>query len=190
MARTVLALVLAAELACAPSITERCRLVTSPTPPPALPAGFAEMDALLLRRAMDMTLASRQLNSSMVFLFHKGFAEELLPALCERMEQARGLAMAGRTAAAGRKYQALLVASQVMAFAVTIQSTAQYAGARKQAGGQITQDLQKFASEAEPILQAANARSTAILILASGGRRTLQDMVGQRGRCSSRSALA
>src|SRR5262245_59992952 len=102
-----------------------------------------------------MTLASRRLTSSMVILFRKGFAEELLPLLCSRLEQARGLAIAGRTVEAGRKYQALLVSSQILAFAVAIQSTAQYADARKVAGGPVTQTLQKFSGEAEPILRAA-----------------------------------
>jgi hypothetical protein len=46
--RALLALSLSAHVACLPKITERCRLVTSPTPPPALPGGFAEVDALLL----------------------------------------------------------------------------------------------------------------------------------------------
>ena len=153
--RAALAVGLAAQLACMPEIQERCRLVTSPSPPPALPHGFVELDALLLRRATDMTVASRRLNSSMVILFHKGFAEELLPVLCGRLEQARELALAGRTAQAGRKYQALLVSSQVLAFAVAIQSMAQYADARREAGGHITNTLQKFSSEAAPILEAA-----------------------------------
>src|SRR5262245_44425621 len=114
--RASFVLVLASQLACTPTITERCRLVTHPSPPPSLPAGFAEIDALLLRRANDMTLASRDLNSSVVIIFHKDFAELFLPELCSRMERARELAMAGRTTEAGRKYQALLVATQVLAY--------------------------------------------------------------------------
>ncbi len=133
--RAALVLTLAAQLACVPKIAERCRLVTAPTPPPALPAGFAELDALLLRRATDMTLAARELNSSLVVVFHRGFAEQVLPDLCGRLEQARELAMAGRTAEAGRKYQALLVASQVLAFAVAMQSAAQYADAKSSREG-------------------------------------------------------
>jgi len=153
--RAALALSLAAQMACVPKITERCRLVTNPTPPPTLPAGFAELDALLLRRATDMTLASRHLDSSLVIVFRRDFAELLLPELCERLEQARSLAMAGRTVEAGRKYQALLVSSQVLAFAVAIQTMAQYADRRAQAGGQISRTQEKFASEAAPILRAA-----------------------------------
>jgi len=153
--RAALALTLAAQLACVPKIVERCRLVTAPTPPPALPGGFAELDALLLRRATDMTLAARELNGSLVIVFHRDFAELVLPDLCGRLEQARELAMAGRTAEAGRKYQALLVASQVLAFAVAVQSAAQYADIRGQAGGQITQILEAFANDAAPILEAA-----------------------------------
>jgi hypothetical protein len=151
----VVTLCLASHLACVPSITERCWLVVRHAPPPSLPGGFAELDALLLRRATDMTLASRGLNSSLVFVFHKDFAEVLLPSLCERLERARALAMAGRIAEAGKKYQALLVSSQVLAYAVAIQSTAQYADRRLQPGGQISSTQVKFASEAEPILTAA-----------------------------------
>src|SRR5512146_2759769 len=150
--RAALVLALAAQLACVPKIVERCQLVTAPTPPPALPAGFAELDALLLRRATDMTLAVRELNSSLVIVFHRDFAELVLPDLCGRLEQARELAMAGRTAEAGRKYQALLVASQVLAFAVAVQSAAQYADIKGQAGGQITRILVAFANDAAPIL--------------------------------------
>jgi len=153
--RAALVLTLAAQLACVPKIVERCRLVTAPSPPPALPAGFAELDALLLRRATDMTLAARELNSSLVVVFHSDFAKQVLPDLCERLEQARKLAMAGRTAEAGRKYQALLVASQVLAFAVAVQSAAQYADIKGQAGGQIPQILEAFANDAAPILDAA-----------------------------------
>jgi hypothetical protein len=69
--RAVLALALAAQLACMPTITERCPLVTHPTPPPFLPTGFAELDALLLRRATDLTLASRHLDGSLVIVFRK-----------------------------------------------------------------------------------------------------------------------
>jgi hypothetical protein len=153
--RAALALALTAQLACMPRITERCWLVTHPTPPPALPIGFAELDALLLRRATDTTLASRHLDNSLVIVFRKDFAEMLLPALCERLEQARKLSMAGRTAEAGRKYQALLVSSQVLAFAVAMQSMAQYADRRLQAGGQISSTQEKFVDEAAPILEAA-----------------------------------
>ncbi len=148
-------MVVATQLACVPRIMERCRLVTHPTPPPALPAGFAELDALLLRRATDMTLASRDLNSSLAIVFRRDFAEVLLPALCERLERARTLAMAGRTAEAGKTYQALLVSSQVLAFAVAIQSMAQYADRRLHAGGQVSLTQEKFAAEAAPILEAA-----------------------------------
>jgi len=153
--RAALAVLLAAHLTCVPEIKERCRVVTDPAPPPALPRGFAELDALLLQRATDMTVAARDLNSSLVIVFHRDFAEQLLPVVCERLQQARELAMSGRTAEAGRKYQALLVASQVLAFAVAVQSAAQYADIKGQAGGQITQILEAFANDAAPILEAA-----------------------------------
>jgi len=102
-----------------------------------------------------MTLASRELNGSLVFVFHRDFAEVLLPSLCGRLEQARALAMAGQAAEAGKKYQALLVSSQVLAYAVAIQAMAQYADRRLESGGQISSTQVKFASEAEPILRAA-----------------------------------
>jgi hypothetical protein len=63
--------------------------------------------------------------------------------------------MAGRTEEAGRKYQALLVSTQVLAYGVALQGMAQYADARVQAGGQITRTLQKYAAEAAPIFRAA-----------------------------------
>src|SRR5689334_19885918 len=100
--RAMSAVGLGALLACMPEIKERCRLVTDPTPPPAVPDGFAEVDALLLARVNDMTRASRDLNRSIVIIFHKDFAEVLLPELCGRLEHARALAMAGRTVEAGR----------------------------------------------------------------------------------------
>lgn len=143
------------ELACVPEIKERCRLLTAPTPPPALPHDFAELDALLLGRVTDMARASRDLNRSIVIVFHKDFAEVLLPDLCQRLEQARALAVAGQTVEAGRKYQSLLVASQVLAYAVAVQSMAQYADVRAMAGGQISRTQEKFAAEATPILVAA-----------------------------------
>jgi len=146
---------LAVQLACLPKIVERCRLVTDPIPPPALPAGFAEIDALLLRRATDMTVATRDLNRFLVFFFHKEFAEGLLPFFCGQLERARELAMAGRTAEAGRKYQSLLVMSQVLAFGVAVYAMAQYADIKDHPEGQVTRILQRFESEAAPIFDAA-----------------------------------
>jgi hypothetical protein len=71
------------------------------------------------------------------------------------MARARELAMAGRAVEAGRKYQTLLVATQVLAYAVAIHSMAQYADARMQAGWQIGRTQERFAAEAEPIFRAA-----------------------------------
>src|SRR6185295_9054206 len=153
--RGLLVLSLAVQLACLPKIVERCRLVTDPIPPPALPAGFAEIDALLLRRATDMTVATRDLNRFLVFFFHKEFAEGLLPFFCGQLERARELAMAGRTAEAGRKYQSLLVMSQVLAFGVAVYAMAQYADIKDHPEGQVTRILQRFESEAAPIFDAA-----------------------------------
>src|SRR4051812_11357513 len=102
-----------------------------------------------------MTLASRKLNRFLVWQFRVTFAEQTLPILCGTLERARALAMAGRPAEAGRKYQALLIASQVVQLAVAMHVTAQYADLASQAGGQITRDLETFEHQMNPILDAA-----------------------------------
>src|SRR5437868_7774666 len=123
MRRLAFALVLL--LACLPEIHERCPLLIGPRSTPALPRDLAVLDALLLRRATEMMEASRGLHRFQVWWFRVGFADQFLPDLCGRLERARELAMAGRTAEAGRKYQALLVASQVMQFAIATHAVAQ-----------------------------------------------------------------
>jgi hypothetical protein len=142
-------------LACLPQIQERCPLITEPRPPPALPHDLAVVDALLLRRATEMVDASRGLHRFQVWWFRVGFAEQFLPDLCGRLERARELAVAGRIAEAGRKYQSLLVASQVMQLAIAMHAVAQGAEVAGQPGGEITQTLESFAAQMSPILEAA-----------------------------------
>src|SRR5262245_35524590 len=153
--RTVLALSLAAQLACLPQVKERCRLITEAVPAPALPGDLASLDALLIGRATQMVETSRGLHRFQVWWFRVGFAEQILPDLCGRLERARELAMAGRIAEAGRKYQGILVASQVMHFAIAMHVTAQHADIVGQPGGQLTQLMATFADPAKPIYDAA-----------------------------------
>jgi len=153
--QSVLVLILAAQLACLPEIKERCPLLTEPTAAPALPHDLAQLDSLLIRRTQNLMEASRELHRFQVWWFRVGFAERILPDLCGRLERARELAMAGRTVEAGRKYQGLLVASQVMHFAIAMHLVAQQADIAGQAGGQITQTISAFADQAKPLYEAA-----------------------------------
>jgi len=99
-------------MACLPEVRERCPLITKPGPPPALPYGLAELDALLPGRAAEMTNAVRGLRTAPVWSFRLTYATQTLPELCRRLEDARGLALRGRTIEAGKKYQAVVVSSQ------------------------------------------------------------------------------
>jgi hypothetical protein len=90
-----------------------------------------------------------------VWWFRVGIAEQILPDLCGRLERARELAMEGRTFEAGKKYQAVLVASQVMHFAIAMHAVAQQAEIAGQPGGQVTQTIARFADQAKPIYDAA-----------------------------------
>jgi len=153
--RVLLVFVLAAQPACLPEIKERCPLIVGSTQAPALPHDLAQLDALLVRRATDLVEASRGLHRFQVWWFRVGFAEQILPDLCGRLERARELAMAGRTVEAGKKYQAVLVASQVVNFAIAMHAVAQQAEVAGQSGGQITQTIARFADQAKPIYDAA-----------------------------------
>src|SRR4051812_27150096 len=108
----VLVALLATQPACVEEIQERCPLITENRPAPALPRDFVRLDDLLRHRALQMMYDAHQLHGSATTSFHIFFAYETLPLWCARMDQARELARAGRAAAAGRKYQALLVFSQ------------------------------------------------------------------------------
>src|SRR5262245_57913430 len=105
----VLAAVLVTQPACVGDLKARCRLVTETRPVPDLPRDFAQLDGLLQQRALQMMRDVRVLQGSATVSFHIWFAKDTLPLWCSRMEQARELAKAGQSAAAGRKYQALLV---------------------------------------------------------------------------------
>jgi len=153
--RSLLVFGLATQLACLPEIKERCPLIIGSTPAPSLPNDLAQLDALLIRRATELVEASRGLHRFQVWWFRIGFAEQILPDLCGRLERARELAMRGRTAEAGRKYQAVLVASQVLNFAIAMHAVAQQAEIAGQSGGQITQTIARFADQAKPIYDAA-----------------------------------
>jgi len=155
MKLAALALCLAAHVACLPEVKENCRFLTDPTPPPALPSDLARLDALLLRRVNETTVASRDLKTLEVWQFRLTYADEVLSILCGKLERARQLAMAGRVTEAGRAYQALLVASQVVQMGVAMHLAAQYAHAAKQPGGQVTQTLETFEHQMHAILEAA-----------------------------------
>ncbi|HYV45693.1 MAG TPA: hypothetical protein VFA20_12575 [Myxococcaceae bacterium] len=155
MKLAALALCLATQMACLPEVKEHCRFLTDPAPPPALPSDLARLDALLLRRVNETTVASRDLKTLEVWQFRLTYADEVLSILCGKLERARQLAMAGRVAEAGRTYQALLVASQVVQMGVAMHLAAQYAHAAKQAGGQVNQTLETFEHQMHTILEAA-----------------------------------
>lgn len=155
MKLAALALCLAAHVACLPEVKENCRFLTDPAPPRGLPSDLARLDALLLRRVSDTTVASRELKTLEVWPFRLTYADQVLSVLCGKLERARQLAMAGRVAEAGRTYQALLVASQVVQASVAMHVAAQYANAAGQPNGQIGQTLETFEHQMHPILEAA-----------------------------------
>ncbi|HYV49932.1 MAG TPA: hypothetical protein VFA20_33985 [Myxococcaceae bacterium] len=96
-----------------------------------------------------------QLHGSATTSFHITFALDALPLLCGRMAQARELARAGQLAAAGRKYQALLVASEVMELAVAVHAVVEYADAVGEPSILLVQTLETFGNQMTPILEAA-----------------------------------
>jgi hypothetical protein len=96
-----------------------------------------------------------RLRGSATTSFHIVFARDTLPLLCSRMAQARELARAGQLAAAGRKYQALLVASQVMELAVAVHAVVEYADAVGEPSLVLVRTLETFGNQMTPILEAA-----------------------------------
>ncbi len=141
--------------ACATEIQERCRLVTEHVPAPPMPPGFAEMDHLLMRRAVEMMLSVRGLKRSLTVLYKREFSEQLLPGLCERIEHARAEAAAGHVESAGTDYQGLLVASQVMAFEVVMAQLSDWADEHGQPSLQIADQLGRFDRDMAPLMEAA-----------------------------------
>jgi hypothetical protein len=150
-----LTLCLAAQVACLPEVKERCRFLTDPSPPPTMPADLARLDALLLERVTGTTVASRELKTLEVWQFRLTYADQMLSILCGKLERARRLATAGHAAQAGRIYQALLVASQVVQADVAMHLAAQYANAAGEPNGQIRTTLETFEHQMHPILDAA-----------------------------------
>ena len=150
-----LAAILATQPACVATIQERCPLVTEARAPPALPPDFAQLDGLLYQRAAQMMRDVQRLRGSATTSFHIWFANDTLPLWCGRMEQARALAAAGQRAAAGRKYQALLVFSQLMELAIAVHSVVEYADAVKEPSLVLVQTVETFGNQVELILAAA-----------------------------------
>jgi hypothetical protein len=151
----VLATILITHSSCVEEIRERCPLVTDGHPAPALPRDFAPLDDLLYHRALQMMHDVRELRGSATTSFHIWFAKDTLPLWCGRLEQARDLARVGQVAAAGRKYQALLVFSQLMELAVAVHAVVEYADAVKEPSLVLVRVLETFGNQMEPILAAA-----------------------------------
>lgn len=151
----VLAAVLVTQPACVAEIRAQCPVISESRPVAALPRDFAQLDGLLAHRAMQMMHDVDQLHSSATTSFHIVFSKDTLPLLCGRMAQARELAMSGQIVAAGRKYQALLVASQVMELAVAVHAVVEYADAVREPSLVLVRTLETFGNQMTPILEAA-----------------------------------
>jgi len=151
----VLVAVLATQSACVAEIRAQCPVLSDPRPASALPHDFAQLDGLIAHRALQMMYDVDQLHGSATTSFHIVFAMDTLPLLCGRMAQARELARAGQLAAAGRKYQALLVASEVMELAVAVHAVVEYADAVGDPSLVLVQTLETFGNQMTPILEAA-----------------------------------
>lgn len=152
--RWVMACMLLAFASCTHEIRERCRHVTEHTQAPALPAGFAEIDRLFIRRTIAMTAASRDLQTSMVLSFRIRFAGESLPILCGRLDRARELVVARRLRDAGMKYQSLLLALQVYELTIAMHAFSEYAGPRVPIW-LVTRMQEAFLAQMGPLLEAA-----------------------------------
>lgn len=136
-----------------------------------MPPAFAEIDRLLIKRTVEMTLQSRELNGSLAAPFRRDFAEQLLPALCSRLERARALAAAGQLREAGTAYQSLLLGSQVLQLSVAVWRVAEYADTAGQPSWEIADILSVFAFQMAPLLNAAlseDPAQIAVAVSASG----------------------
>ncbi|HYV44996.1 MAG TPA: hypothetical protein VFA20_09050 [Myxococcaceae bacterium] len=136
-------------------IRERCPLFTENKPTPALPRDFAQLDNLIRHRALQMWFDARQLNGSATRSFRIYFGEETLPLVCARIEQARALVMAGQFDAAGRKYQALLVLSQLIELAIAVHATVEYADQVGELSLTLARTQETFGNQFKPLLEAA-----------------------------------
>ncbi|HEY8208474.1 MAG TPA: hypothetical protein VIG99_13380, partial [Myxococcaceae bacterium] len=148
-------LTLVLQLACVAQIREQCPLITEPMPAPAMPVELARVDSVLIQRALCMTNGARALQGPLARSFRIYFAYETLPILCARVEQARQLASSGRIQEAGRKYQALLVASQVVELAIAIHTFSEYADGIGVPSSRIVEMQELFGDQMAPLLDAA-----------------------------------
>lgn len=146
----VVAVALVGLIGCArPELQQRCRLVTQHVVPPAMPADFRQLDLLLLGRAVNAAKIAESLKSPLTRSYQKAFAEDVLPYLCDRMELARQFAASGHIREAGREYQALLGASQLLQLELAVMQVAEYADAAGQPRIQIVQVLSAYAGDAQ-----------------------------------------
>lgn len=159
----VLAFLLCASCASSP-VHERCRFVVEHVPPPRMPDGFRELDSMFLRRAWDMTAVARGLSGRWSERYRHTFAEQLLPAICERVERARAEAAGGEARKAGAHYQGLLVASQVLALHLAYVETADAADQAGQPSPAIYSVLQGVEEEMRPYWTAALLDNTSDLV--------------------------
>jgi hypothetical protein len=134
---------------------ERCRFVTEHVPTPALPPALGTVDHLLIRRALCMTQEVRELQGALARPFRIYFAEESLPILCDRLEEARRLSVAGKLREAGAKYQALLLASQVFELAIAVHAFSEYADQVGVPSPRIMEMQELFVGQIGPLLAAA-----------------------------------
>jgi hypothetical protein len=153
--RAVVCITLVLQWACVAEIHEQCSLITDQVPAPAMPAELARVDSLLVQRAICMSGAAHDLRGSMARSFRIYFAYETLPVLCARLGQARQLASSGRIREAGRKYQALLVATQVIELAISIHAFSEYADGMGAPTGRILEMQAAFGDQMVPLLDAA-----------------------------------
>lgn len=153
--RGVLIAYLVSQLACVHDPGEHCAVIAEGSVRPSLPSGFAEVDRTLVERTRSMTDAARALRGSLARSFRIYYSEDTLPLLCGRLEQARALATNGRAREAGMKYQALLVASQVIALAIALHGFSEYADELGAPLFRIAEAQEHFAGQLGPLLEAA-----------------------------------
>lgn len=165
MTRPLIAVVCALlALACATPVRERCRFINEHVPRPPMPAELAQLDRALIHRATEFTLALRRLKRLPTRAYQRDFAETLLPAICERMERARGEAAAGHVHQAGVHYQNLIVASQVLGLEVGLLQVGDYADQAGQPTAQIAETLWRFDTDMMPFWGAAMSEDPSRLV--------------------------
>jgi hypothetical protein len=125
-----------------------------------MPPGFAEIDQLLVERAITTTTQAREIRGSLAVSFRKYFGEQFLPELCAHLERARLLAASNRVREAGAAYESLLVASQILQLAVAVMAMADHADAAGQPSWQLDRVLETFVRQMEPITSAAASQDS------------------------------